>query len=40
MIEKDVLEFKKENMFLREALLEIQTRSMRQNLVLTGNKQK
>jgi hypothetical protein len=40
MIEKDVLELKKDNMFLREALLEMQTRSMRQNLILTGIKEK
>lgn len=39
-IETDVNEHKKENMFLRGALLDIQTRSIRENLVLKGIKEK
>jgi hypothetical protein len=35
-IETDVNELKKENTFLREALLDIRTRLMRENIVLTG----
>jgi cell division protein FtsB len=38
-IETDVKELKKENMFLREALLEIQARSMIENVEITGIKQ-
>jgi ABC-type phosphate transport system auxiliary subunit len=39
-IETEVNEIKKENTVLREALLDIQTRSMRENLVLTGIQEK
>ena len=39
-IETEVSELKKENIVLREAFLDIQTRSMRENLVLTGIQEK
>jgi hypothetical protein len=39
-IETEVNELKKENTVLREALLDIQTTSMRENLVLTGIQEK
>ena len=39
-IETDVNELKKDNMFPREAFLGIQTRSMRENLVLKWYKRK
>ena len=39
-IEIEVNEIKKENTFLREALLDFQTRSMREYLVLTGIQEK
>lgn len=39
-IETEVNELKKENIVLRDALLDIQTRSMRENLVLTGIQEK
>lgn len=39
-IETKVNELKKENTVLREALLDIQTRSMRENLALTGIQEK
>ena len=39
-IETEMNEFKKENNVLKECLLDIQTRSMRENLVLTGIQEK
>lgn len=39
VIESDINELKRENKLFRESILDIQTRSMHENLVLTGLKE-